>query len=144
MADSLGIAAYAVGGFVRDLLLGFKNYDIDIVIEGDGIAFAENVAATTGARVKSHQRFGTAVIIFPDGFKIDVATARTEYYEYPTALPKVELSSIKKDLYRRDFTINTLAIKLNKKGLRSPDRFFWRTEGYKRNNDTCIAQPELH
>ena len=115
VADSLGIPAYAVGGFVRDLLLGFKNYDIDIVIEGDGIAFAENVAATTGARVKSHQRFGTAVIIFPDGFKIDVATARTEYYEYPTALPKVEVSSIKKDLYRRDFTINTLAIKLNKK-----------------------------
>lgn len=114
-ADSMGVYAYAVGGFVRDLLFGYKNYDIDIVIEGDGIAFAENFASTAGARVKSHQKFGTAVIIFPDGFKIDIATARTEYYEYPTALPKVEVSSIKKDLYRRDFTINTLALKLNMK-----------------------------
>ncbi len=114
-ADSMGVNAYAVGGFVRDLLFGYKNYDIDIVIEGNGIEFAENYAATAGARVKSHHKFGTAVIIFPDGFKIDVATARTEYYEYPAALPKVEMSSIKKDLYRRDFTINTLAIKLNRK-----------------------------
>ncbi|MDD5435872.1 MAG: CBS domain-containing protein, partial [Nitrospira sp.] len=114
-ADNLGVAAYAVGGFVRDMLLRVENFDIDIVIEGNGIAFAENYAASVSGRVRSHQRFGTAVIIFPDGFKIDVATARTEYYEYPTALPVVELSSIKKDLYRRDFTINTLAIKLNKK-----------------------------
>ncbi len=113
-ADSMGVNAYAVGGFVRDLLFGYKNYDIDIVIEGNGIAFAENFASSAGARIKSHQKFGTAVIIFPDGFKIDVATARTEYYEYPTALPKIEISSIKKDLYRRDFTINTLAIKLNR------------------------------
>ena len=114
-ADSMGIAAYAVGGFVRDILLGVANFDIDIVIEGDGIAFAEKYSAIMKGRVKIHQRFGTAVIIFPDGFKIDVATARTEYYEYPTALPTVELSSIKLDLYRRDFTINTLAITLNKK-----------------------------
>lgn len=114
-ADQMGVAAFAVGGFVRDLLLGVENFDVDIVIEGDGIAFAENFAASAGARVRSHQRFGTAVIIFPDGFKMDVATARTEYYEYPTALPTVELSSIRKDLYRRDFTINTLAVKLNKK-----------------------------
>lgn len=114
-ADSMGLNAYAVGGFVRDLFFGYKNYDIDIVVEGNGIEFAEYFASTAGARVKSHQKFGTAVIIFPDGFKIDVATARTEYYEYPTALPKVEVSSIKKDLYRRDFTINTLAIRLNMK-----------------------------
>ena len=115
VADVMGVSAYVVGGFVRDLLLGVENYDIDIVIEGDGIAFAGNFASRAGARIRSHHRFGTAVIIFPDGFKVDAATARTEYYEYPTALPKVELSSIKKDLYRRDFTINTLAIKLNKK-----------------------------
>jgi len=113
IADEMGVSAYVVGGFVRDLLLGVENYDIDIVIEGDGMAFAERFAAWAGARVKVHPRFGTAVVIFPDGFKIDIATARTEYYEYPTALPTVELSSIKKDLYRRDFTINTLAIKLN-------------------------------
>jgi tRNA nucleotidyltransferase (CCA-adding enzyme) len=65
------------------------------------------------AHVHVHERFGTAVIILPDGFKLDVATARTEYYEYPTALPAVTHSSIQKDLYRRDFTINTLAIRLN-------------------------------
>lgn len=114
-ADSMGVAAYAVGGFVRDILLDVANFDIDIVVEGDGIAFAEKYSALMKGRVKIHHRFGTAVIIFPDGFKLDVATARTEYYEYPTALPTVELSSIKKDLYRRDFTINTLAITLNKK-----------------------------
>jgi tRNA nucleotidyltransferase (CCA-adding enzyme) len=70
------------------------------VVEGDGIAFARKLAAEQSGRVKVHDRFGTAVIVLPDGFKLDVATARTEYYEYPTALPTVEQSSIKKDLYR--------------------------------------------
>ena len=102
-----------VGGFVRDLLLRHENLDIDIVIEGDAILFARLFAARYGARSREFQKFKTAVIIFPDGFKIDVATARTEYYEAPGALPVVEYSSIKMDLYRRDFTINTLALKLN-------------------------------
>lgn len=115
VAEEAGMNAYVVGGFVRDLLLGHENLDIDIVIEGDGIAFANKLGRRFNARVKAHQRFGTAVVILPDDFRIDIATARTEYYEYPTALPTVELSSIKKDLYRRDFTINTLAIKLNKR-----------------------------
>ena len=66
-------------------------------------------------RVRSHRKFGTAVLIFPDGFKVDVATARMEYYESPAATPIVESSSLKMDLFRRDFTINTLAIKLNKR-----------------------------
>ncbi|MBI3353297.1 MAG: CBS domain-containing protein [Nitrospirae bacterium] len=114
VAEEAGMNAYVVGGFVRDLLLGHENLDIDVVIEGDGIAFANKLGRRFNARVKAHQRFGTAVVILPDDFRIDIATARTEYYEYPTALPTVELSSIKKDLYRRDFTINTLAIKLNK------------------------------
>lgn len=115
VADEIGVNVYVVGGFVRDLLLGYENLDVDIVIEGDGIAFANRFGKRFKATVKSHQRFGTAVVIMPDGFRLDVATARTEYYEYPSALPTVELSSIKKDLYRRDFTINTLAIKLNSK-----------------------------
>ncbi len=113
LGDEQDVSVYAVGGFVRDLLLGIKNLDLDFVVEGDGIAFARALAKPQDARVKAHDRFGTAVVIFPDGFKLDVATARTEYYEYPTALPTVERSSIKKDLYRRDFTINTLAIHLN-------------------------------
>ncbi len=117
MARSLGYRAYVVGGFVRDLFLYRKNEDIDIVIEGDGIAFARAYARQQGTRIHTHAKFGTAVIIYPDGFKIDVATARMEYYVSPAALPTVEMSSIKLDLFRRDFTINTLAIELN------PDRF---------------------
>jgi tRNA nucleotidyltransferase (CCA-adding enzyme) len=116
LADRMGIAAYVVGGCVRDLLLGIENLDLDLVVEGDGIAFAKKLAEAKQARVSAHDRFGTAVVHLPDGFKLDVATARTEYYEYPTALPTVEQSSIKKDLYRRDFTINALAVRLNAKG----------------------------
>ena len=114
--DRLGVETYVVGGFVRDLLLGRENDDIDIVVEGDGIAFAE--AFSTGvpdARFHPHEKFGTAVITLSDGFKIDVVTARTEYYSAPAALPEVERSSLQMDLYRRDFTINTLAIQLNQK-----------------------------
>jgi tRNA nucleotidyltransferase (CCA-adding enzyme) len=113
VADEIGCGAYVVGGFVRDLFLYRSDEDIDIVIEGDGIAFAKKYAKIVGARIHAHEKFGTAVIIFPDGFKIDVASARMEYYKFPAALPVVEMSSIKLDLYRRDFTINTLAIQLN-------------------------------
>ncbi|MBI1921072.1 MAG: CBS domain-containing protein [Geobacter sp.] len=114
VGDELALPVYAVGGFVRDLLLRVENVDVDITVEGDGILFAETFAGERGCRVKSHAKFGTAVIIFPDGFKVDVASTRLEYYESPGALPTVERSSLKHDLYRRDFTINTLAICLNR------------------------------
>ncbi|MEK7713028.1 MAG: CBS domain-containing protein, partial [Nitrospirota bacterium] len=114
IADQLGINAYLVGGSVRDLLRGEENLDIDIVVEGDGISFAKAFGRKLNAKVRIHERFGTAKII-SDNLKLDVATARTEYYESPASLPTVETSSIKKDLYRRDFTINTLAVKLNLK-----------------------------
>lgn len=114
IAEELGFSAYLVGGSVRDLLRGEENLDIDIVIEGDGIAFARACGERLNAKVRTHQKFGTAQI-FTEGMKLDIATARTEYYESPAALPTVETSSIKKDLYRRDFTINTLAVKLNPK-----------------------------
>ncbi|MFH0787814.1 MAG: CBS domain-containing protein [Pseudomonadota bacterium] len=113
VADTLEYNAYLIGGFVRDLFLKFENLDIDIVIEGDGIKFAQEYAKNFPVRIRYHLKFKTAVLIFPDGFKVDVATARSEYYESPAALPVVEMSSIKMDLYRRDFTINTLAVKLN-------------------------------
>lgn len=113
VADQLGYQAYVVGGFVRDLFLYRRNEDIDIVIEGDGIAFARTYAKSYDARIHSHKAFGTAVIIFKNGYKIDVATARLEYYRSPAALPDVEMSSIKLDLFRRDFTINTLSLHLN-------------------------------
>lgn len=117
VASQLGVGAYVVGGFVRDLFLYRPNDDMDIVIEGDGIAFAREYGARNHARVHTHASFGTAVITFSDGFKIDVASARMEYYKFPTAMPIVEMSSIKLDLFRRDFTINTLSIQLN------PERF---------------------
>ncbi|MEN8212534.1 MAG: CBS domain-containing protein, partial [Thermodesulfobacteriota bacterium] len=104
---------FVVGGFVRDFLLSRQIDDIDIVVEGDGIKFAKLYAKKQGCRINTYKKFGTAVIIFPDNFKIDVASARLEYYKTPAALPIVEKSSIKLDLARRDFTINTLAISLN-------------------------------
>jgi tRNA nucleotidyltransferase (CCA-adding enzyme) len=113
VAKELGFQAYVVGGFVRDLFIKQENLDVDLVIEGDGIDFARTFAARHGARARVFQKFKTAVIIYPDGFKMDVATARTEYYDSPGALPVVEYSSIKLDLYRRDFSINTLAVNLN-------------------------------
>jgi tRNA nucleotidyltransferase (CCA-adding enzyme) len=115
IGDRLNFPVFMVGGIVRDLFLGIKNYDLDIVVEGDGIKFARELSRDLGGRIKSHEKFVTAIVILADGFKIDVATARREFYEYPAAFPKVELSSIKKDLYRRDFTINAMAIHLNQK-----------------------------
>lgn len=114
LADDMGFHAYLVGGFVRDLILRDENNDIDIVIEGDGIAFAEEMVKKFNVRMRSHKEFSTAKLLFPDGFKIDIATARLEYYRAPAALPTVEHGSLKLDLHRRDFTINTLAIALNK------------------------------
>ena len=120
LADSQEVSAFLVGGFVRDFLLNIPNYDLDVVIEGDGIRFGKALAKELQAKWTIHERFGTVSIALPDTLNIpqmhhlDVATARTEYYEYPTALPTVERSSIKKDLYRRDFTINALAIRVNK------------------------------
>lgn len=113
VADRENIAVYAAGGFVRDLLLRVENFDIDLVVEGDGIIFARHLAKEFSARIRSHKKFATAVVVLPNDFKIDVASARIEYYEYPSAPPIVEFGSIKNDLLRRDFTINALAIKLN-------------------------------
>ncbi len=125
----LGFKMYVVGGFVRDLLLSRQIDDIDIVVEGDGISFAKKFADKEGCRISTYKKFGTAVIIFPDGFKVDVASARLEYYKTPAALPIVEKSSIKLDLARRDFTINTLAISLN------PNDFGTMTDYFGANRD---------
>ena len=113
VGDELGYSVYAVGGFVRDLLLRVENFDIDVVVEGDGIRFAEEFEKKLPCRIRTHKKFGTAIILFPNGLKVDIATARWEVYDSPAALPTVESASIKMDLYRRDFTVNTLAIQLN-------------------------------
>ncbi len=124
VGDELGYSVYAVGGFVRDLLLRVENFDIDIVVEGDGIRFAEEFEKKFPCRIRTHKKFGTAIILFPSALKVDVATARWEVYDSPAALPTVESASIKMDLYRRDFTINTLAIQLNPKSFGELIDFF--------------------
>jgi tRNA nucleotidyltransferase (CCA-adding enzyme) len=112
-----GWTAYAVGGFVRDLLLDVRNLDVDLVVEPDGVALARAFAEETGGQVKVEERFGTARVKLPDGFEVDFATARTETYAHPGALPEVEPSSVVDDLRRRDFTLNAMAIELQ------PERF---------------------
>jgi tRNA nucleotidyltransferase (CCA-adding enzyme) len=113
VADTVGIPVYLVGGMVRDLLLGRPNEDVDLVVEGSGIDFAHALAAYTGGRCHPHQPFLTAVVTLPDGHRVDVASARTEFYRTPASLPEVQTSLIRQDLYRRDFTINSLAVALH-------------------------------
>ena len=125
-------AIYIVGGFVRDLVLERPSTDFDIVVEGDAILLARKLAQKFGGRVTSHKRFGTAkwqiseiqphltqLLSGTEGdgedlpSSLDLVSARTEFYDHPSALPTVERSSIKLDLHRRDFTINTLALRLD-------------------------------
>jgi tRNA nucleotidyltransferase (CCA-adding enzyme) len=111
-----GVPAYLVGGFVRDLLLGRENRDLDVVVEGDGPAFARDLGERLGAHVRVHETFLTAVVKEADGSTVDVASARSEFYRAPAVLPEVESSALRQDLYRRDFTINTLALRLGPGG----------------------------
>ncbi|MCI0474977.1 MAG: CBS domain-containing protein, partial [Anaerolineales bacterium] len=130
IARELGFSLYVVGGFVRDLLLNQPNLDLDLVVEGDAIALAQALQKKYGGRVHGHTRFGTAKwmlevkdergkmkeeisSLISHLSSLDFSTARTEFYAHPSALPEVETSSIKQDLHRRDFTINTLAICLD-------------------------------
>jgi tRNA nucleotidyltransferase (CCA-adding enzyme) len=103
---------YLVGGTVRDILLGERNFDVDVAVEGDAVAFAEALAEALGGRVRAHRKFGTAVVLYGDDGRVDVVTARTEFYDAPAALPTVEHATIREDLYRRDFTINAMAVSL--------------------------------
>jgi len=112
VAAERNVTVYLVGGMVRDLLLGRTSEDVDLVVEGDGIAFAEALAARHDGRCHPHVPFLTAVLTLPDGHRVDVASARTEFYRTPAALPDVVTSLIRQDLYRRDFTINALAVVL--------------------------------
>ncbi|MBM3255763.1 MAG: CCA tRNA nucleotidyltransferase, partial [Candidatus Omnitrophica bacterium] len=114
ISAKVNMPAYLVGGFVRDLMLGEKNLDLDIVVEGDGIRFAEELAAALGAGLIRHVRFGTATILIGVDSKIDIATSRREHYPKPAALPLVQKGGLKDDLARRDFSINAMAISINK------------------------------
>jgi tRNA nucleotidyltransferase (CCA-adding enzyme) len=115
----MGYQAYLVGGSVRDLFLRSKNLDLDVVVEGDAEMFAKELRQNRRRAEGAHsQEIQDRKADYDDGLVVDVATARLEYYQAPAALPVVELSSLKMDLYRRDFTINTLAVSLNPGELR--------------------------
>jgi tRNA nucleotidyltransferase (CCA-adding enzyme) len=105
---------YLVGGTVRDILLGEQGFDVDIAVEGDAIALAEALAEELGGRARPHEKFGTAVVVYGEDERerVDVVTCRTEFYASPGALPAVEHATIHEDLFRRDFTINAMAVSL--------------------------------
>src|SRR3990167_10634944 len=112
-ADRRGLRAYIVGGIVRDILLGRKNLDIDIVTEGPAIPFARSVAKAAGSKITVYPRFGTSTLQWSFGLRLDFVAARQEFYPHPGALPQVRPGTLKDDLFRRDFTINAMAICLN-------------------------------
>lgn len=122
IAQELNYPVYAAGGFVRDLILGVDNFDLDIAVEGDGINFAKELSRRFQGSFVKHRRFQTATVIIDDniipfrerkGIKIDIATARKEIYEYPASLPKVTAGVINDDLARRDFSINAMAVDIS-------------------------------
>ncbi|MFQ5828187.1 MAG: hypothetical protein ACE5JD_03400 [Candidatus Methylomirabilia bacterium] len=113
LADSLGARAYVVGGLVRDLLRGMPTQDLDVVVEGNGMALARRLARQLGGKLTVHEVFATASIERPAGARVDVATARQERYAAPGALPSVSPASLGEDLARRDFTVNAMALALS-------------------------------
>jgi tRNA nucleotidyltransferase (CCA-adding enzyme) len=113
LSQERGESAYLVGGSVRDLILGRGETDLDIVVEGDGMAVAQALARGLGGALTRHHAFQTARVDTPDAIRVDVATARSEIYPRPGFLPRVVAGSLREDLERRDFTINTIAIALN-------------------------------
>jgi tRNA nucleotidyltransferase (CCA-adding enzyme) len=114
-ATSRQLPLYLVGGFVRDRMLNIPATDFDLVVEGDAIALAKALAAQLGGRVTAHARFGTAQWFRPDsgGLALDFSSTRSETYKHPGALPSVLPGRLHDDLVRRDFTINTLALRLD-------------------------------
>jgi len=113
-AAGMEMRAYLVGGIVRDLLLGALNLDLDIAVEGDAISLGKALKKRLSGTLVAHERFGTCTLLLKDGRKVDLATARKESYRQPGALPDVEFSIIKDDLFRRDFTINAMAVSINR------------------------------
>lgn len=117
MAERRGVNAYAVGGCIRDWLLGVvRTTDVDIVVEGDGIAFAQAVTDALGGTLVTHQQFGTATVSI-HARRLDIASCRKETYRQPAAYPKISAGRLADDLRRRDFTINAMALAI------TPDRF---------------------
>ena len=112
LSKKLGYSTYLVGGIVRDIVMSKKSLDIDLIVEGDAVKLSKEYAKLKKIPVHTFEEFMTAQLTLETGEKIDLATARKETYTHPGAYPKVEKATIKEDLYRRDFTINTLAIEI--------------------------------
>lgn len=107
-----GMTAALIGGCVRDVLLERAPLDWDVVVEGDAASLARWVSRSEDARHRSHPAFLTHTLFFPDGTSLDIATARTETYPRPGALPVVRAASLREDFVRRDFSVNALALHL--------------------------------
>ncbi len=113
-ADSRNLPLYLVGGFVRDLFTDHANLDLDLTVEGDALSFAEEIATEQSIGIKRYPEFQTATLLFRKKIRVDLATARRETYEAAAELPRVKTSTIRTDLRRRDFTINSMALALNR------------------------------
>lgn len=128
ITQNRGQSLYLVGGVVRDILLKRTNVDLDLVVEGDAIELARYLADIKQGKVTVHARFGTAKLKW-DKWSVDLATARSETYARPGALPQVKPGTLSDDLFRRDFTINAMAIHLN------PDRYGEIVDRYRGKED---------
>lgn len=105
---------YLVGGTLRDALLGVSMLDLDLSLEGaDVVAFAKRLQARLGGNLSTHAVFGTGTLVLRNGLVIDMASARDEYYPHPGALPEVTAGTLGRDLSRRDFSVNALALRLS-------------------------------
>ncbi len=114
IAEAWGQGLHLVGGTVRDLFLEAPIRDVDLMLEGEAPRLAREAARRFGGTVESHEAFGTACWIGPTGASVDLASARFEHYERPAALPTVALhAGLRQDLFRRDFTINAMAISVD-------------------------------
>ena len=114
IAEKENVETYLVGGFVRDLILERKSKDIDVLVIGNGIDFANNIAKKINGKIQIFKNFGTAMLKTTD-YEIEFVGARKESYKSNSRKPIIEEGTLEEDLSRRDFTINTLAISLNKK-----------------------------